>query len=300
MMSKLTVITMNCLGLPVPIPGLRRRLQALGRTLATTDADIVCLQEVGRWRHLMLLRYDEARWPFAIAVDYPYAPKGGLVTLAGLPVVDTRFYTFQERGRAVSLHTPERLQGKGMLLAELDASTQNVVVINTHLAANYSAEWSYSNPYTRVERAQLREIAAVVREITMEKLVVVAGDFNIPRGSWLYHEFLSLSGLHDPLGSSTEPTYRPLPGMPARAVQALDHVLIRAPGNLEVDVQSELCFAEPAILAHGARGYLSDHVGVHMSLTWQAIQRREPPHHHALMERDGMARQTTELVPVHK
>src|SRR5919199_483772 len=152
MMSKLTVITMNCLGLPVPIPGLRRRLQALGRTLATTDADVVCLQEVGRWRHLMLLRHDEPRWPFTIAVDYPYAPKGGLVTLAHLPVVDTQFYTFQERGRPVSLHTPERFQGKGILLAEIDTGTQNVVVINTHLAANYSAEWSYSNLYAKVER----------------------------------------------------------------------------------------------------------------------------------------------------
>ena len=300
MMSKLTVITMNCLGLPVPIPGLRRRLQALGRNLATTDANVVCLQEVGRWRHLMLLRHDEPRWPFTIAVDYPYAPKGGLVTLARLPVVDTRFYTFQERGRPVSLHTPERFQGKGMLLTEIDTGTQNVVVINTHLAANYSAEWSFSNPYARVERAQLRELAAVVREIPMEKLVVVGGDFNVPRGSWLYHEFLSLSGLHDPLGGSTEPTYRPLPGMPARAAQALDHVLVRTPSNLEVEVQSELCFAEPAILAHGARGYLSDHLGVRMRLTWQEIQRREQPHHLAFMKRDGMARQPAELVHAHK
>jgi hypothetical protein len=80
--------------------------------------------------------------------------------------------------------------------------------------------------------------------------------------------------------------------MPARAAQALDHVLMRAPHNLEVEAQSELCFAEPAILAHGARGYLSDHLGVRLTLTWREIERGEQPHHLAFMDHNGTARQT--------
>ncbi len=268
-MEQLTIITMNCLGLPVPVPGLRRRLQALGNALAASKADVVCLQEVGRWRHLAQLRHDETTWPFAIAPDYPYAPKGGLVTLARLPVAGMRFSAFQERGRPVSLHTAERLQGKGMLHTTIRARGQSVLVINTHLAANYSARWSYSSPYARVERAQLKELAAAVRAVPVETIVVVAGDFNVPRGSWLYHEFLALTSLYDPLGRSHEPTYRPLAGVPARAAQALDHVLVRAPTNLEVAARSELCFAEPAMLAHGIRGYLSDHLGIRMTLAWK-------------------------------
>ena len=279
-MAQLTVITMNCLGLPVPIPGLRRRLQALGRALAESDADLVCLQEVGRWRYLPLLRHDTARWPHAAAVDYPFAPKGGLVTLSRLPVVVPEYHAFRERGRMVSAHTAERFQGKGVLQTIVDVGEQRAVILNTHLAANYNAQWSYTNPYAKVERAQLEEIALLVERIPSEAILVVAGDFNVPRGSWLYQELLEATGLHDPLGESTEPTYRPLPGMPARAAQALDHVLVRVPTQIPVEVRAELCFREPVPLTYGATGYLSDHVGVRMDIKWpdrsQTEQRSDP------------------------
>jgi endonuclease/exonuclease/phosphatase family metal-dependent hydrolase len=261
---------MNCLGLPVPMPGLRRRLGALGRTLAAASADFACLQEVGRWRHLPLLRHDEDRWPHAIALPYPYAPKGGLVTLARMPVATTSFHAFRERGRTASLHATERYQGKGVLAVSLTVEDQPVMVLNTHLSANYRARWSYSDPYAKVERAQLHEITEVLHTIPAETLVLVAGDFNVPRGSWLYDEFMGLNDLHDPLGASTEPTYRPMPGMPARAAQALDHILVRAPTGLVVDAEAELCFRDQVWLAHGALGYLSDHLGVRLTLRWEA------------------------------
>ena len=267
-MAQFTVLTMNALGLPVPVPGLRRRLGALGRVLAASAADVVCLQEVGRWRHLTLLRQDDEAWPHAIAFAYPYAPKGGLVTLSRPTVVAPNYQAFKERGRPVGMHAAERFQGKGVLKTPILVGDQWVVILNTHLAANYSAQWSYINPYTKVERAQMREVAALVAAIPPETLVVVAGDFNVPRGSWLYHEFLAATGLHDPLAQSREPTYRPLPGMPARAAQALDHIFIRAPAGLAVQAQAELCFREQMLLAPGLTGYLSDHLGVRLTLSW--------------------------------
>lgn len=268
-MPHLTLLTMNCLGLPVPVPGLRRRLGALGRALATAGADFACLQEVGRWRHLPLLHHDDS-WSQAIALAYPYAPKGGLVTLARTPVAATNYRAFQERGRAASLHATERYQGKGVLSISATVDDQPIVLLNTHLAANYRARWSYTDPYTKVERAQLHEIAEMLQTIPAEALVLVAGDFNVPRGSWLYDEFLLMSGLHDPLGTSTEPTYRPLPGLPARAAQALDHILVRAPAGLSLETKAELCFREPVWLAHGMSGYLSDHLGVRLTLRWRS------------------------------
>ncbi len=269
-MPQLTLMTMNCLGLPVPVPGLRRRLGALGRVLAATGSNLVCLQEVGRWRHLPLLRHDEATWPHVAALAYPYAPKGGLVTLSRLPIVETNYYAFRERGRTASLHAAERYQGKGVLSTAMDVAGQRIVVLNTHLAANYSARWSYTNPYAKVERAQLHEIADLLRDVPTTAVVLVAGDFNVPRGSWLYDEFLLMTGLHDPLGTSTDPTYRPLAGLPARAEQALDHILVRAPGGLVLKAKAELCFRDPVWLAHGMSGYLSDHLGVRLALHWEA------------------------------
>jgi endonuclease/exonuclease/phosphatase family metal-dependent hydrolase len=273
-MAQLTILSMNCLGLPVPMPGLRTRLRALGNALAAAGADVACLQEVGRWRHLPLLRHDETTWAHAMAIAYPYAPKGGLVTLARLPLVDTNYKAFRERGRAASLHAAERYQGKGVLHTTFAIAEHSLAVLNTHLSANYSASWSYANPYARVERAQLREIAEVVRAVPEDTILVVAGDFNVPRGSWLYDEFLSATGLDDPLAESTEPTYRPLVGMPARAAQALDHIFVRAPRELPITARSELCFREPVWLAHGARGYLSDHLGVRLTLNWDEINHK--------------------------
>ncbi len=174
----------------------------------------------------------------------------------------------------MSLHTAERLQGKGILRAVIQVGGRSVVVLNTHLAANYSANWSYTNPYVKVERTQLREVAAAVQAEPPEAIVVVAGDLNVPRGSWLYREFLLQAGLHDPMSTSTEPTYRPLPGMPARAAQALDHVLVRPPRDRAIITRAELCFNEPVLLAHGTIGYLSDHLGVRTTLTWQ--ESRQP------------------------
>lgn len=273
-MSQLTVLTMNCLGLPVPLPGLRRRLAALGKAIAETDADVACLQEVGRWRHLPLLRHDDTRWPQAIAMSHPYAPKGGLVTLARPQVNGTSYQMFRERGRAISIHATERYQQKGVLNCVLRIADQSVVVLNTHLAANYTARWSYTNPYAKVERAQLRELAELVQAIPRETLVIIAGDFNVPRGSWLYDEFRTTTGVIDPLADSPEPTYRPLPGVSARAVQALDHLLVRVPPHWSITAEAALCFRDPVLLAHGITGYLSDHLGVRLQLAWS-------PHSHA-------------------
>lgn len=271
-MTELTVVTINCLGLPVPLPGLRRRLSALGTALGQLDADVACLQEVGQWRHLPLLRQDEERWPHALAIHHPYAPKGGLVVLSRLPVSDPAYYPFVERGRVVSLHATERHQVKGVLRTTITVGGSSIVVLNTHLAANYSAQWSYTNPYAKVERAQLRELAAFVAAVPTNTPVIVAGDFNVPRGSWLYHEFCAAANLVDPLRDATTPTYRPLPGMPTRAAQALDHILVRVPASVSLSLDSELCFEEPVLLGRGgAPGYLSDHLGVKLRLRWAAV-----------------------------
>lgn len=267
-MAQLTILTMNCLGLPLPLPGVRGRLRALGAALANSNADVACLQEVGRWRYLPLLRSDEKRWPTAVATPHGYAPKGGLVTLTRSPVERCDYHVFRERGSAASLHAAERYQGKGVLVTSLMIDTLPVVVLNTHLAANYAANWSYTNPYAKVERAQLRQVAEVVESLPHDALVIVAGDFNVPRHSWLYEELRAATGLIDPLAHDRTPTYRPLPGVPARAAQAIDHILVRMPPHLSCTLEARLCFTEQVVLAHGSEGFLSDHLGVRVTLCW--------------------------------
>lgn len=270
--AQLTLVTFNCMGLPVTLPGMRQRLRVAGAALAASTADVACLQEVGRWRYLPLLHHADERWPFVAATEHPYAPKGGLATLARVPILTQHYQRFDARGSAASLHATERYQNKGMLVTTLMVAQQPVVVINTHLAANYIADWSYTNPYAKVERAQLREVAAAVNTIPPNTLVVVAGDFNVPRHSWLYKELCNLADLVDPLAASYEPTYRPMPGVPARAAQALDHILVRVPPALSPTFDAALCFVEPVLLQHGKMGYLSDHLGVQLQIGWRSTE----------------------------
>lgn len=270
--AQLSIVTMNCMGLPVTLPGMRHRLRVLGAALAASDATVACLQEVGRWRYLPLLHHDDTRWPFIAATPHAYAPKGGLTMFARVPILDQTYQRFEARGSAASLHATERYQSKGMLLTSLVVAEQPILVINTHLAANYGANWNYTNPYAKVERAQLRELATTVKTIAADTLVIVAGDFNVPRHSWLYKELCNLAGLIDPLAASDAPTYRPMPGMPARAAQALDHILVRVPSALSATFDAGLCFGEQVPLQRGTMSYLSDHLGVQLRLGWQPTE----------------------------
>jgi endonuclease/exonuclease/phosphatase family metal-dependent hydrolase len=96
----------------------------------------------------------------------------------------------------------------------------------------------------------------------------VAGDFNIPRGNWLYDEFLQLSGLYDPLAGDGRPTYRPFPGVPARYALPMDFIFVRPPPGLQVQAEADLHFTEKLALVGGRHGYLSDHLGVRITLRW--------------------------------
>ena len=98
-------------------------------------------------------------------------------------------------------------------------------------------------------------------------LVVAAGDFNFPRGSWLYDEFLAASGMIDPLAGDARPTVRAFPGVPARYAQPIDFALVRAPALPGLRIASELRFVEQVRFS-GRPRFLSDHVGVELRVGW--------------------------------
>lgn len=264
-----SALTFNCFG--GLAPGTRRRLLALARELAVRAPDLVCLQEVQLHAHRDLLLRALDTFPHTAHEPFVYAPKGGLLTLARSPIGAARFELYPERGRWYAPTLADVALHKGTLLVKLRVGDTPVVAINTHLSANYSGNWRAENPYARTERTQLQQLAALVRAQPEDTLVLVMGDFNVPRGTWLYEEFLAESGLCDPLAGDARPTYRPMPGIPARYALPLDWLLVRAPALPGLQMRSELCFAEPVPLPGGARGFLSDHIGITLDLTWHVF-----------------------------
>jgi endonuclease/exonuclease/phosphatase family metal-dependent hydrolase len=261
------LLTFNCFGVPFAARS-RARLITLGRELNESDLDIICLQEVQFAPYVALLRRVLPGFPHVAFTPFVHAPKGGLVTLSRWPVEQTHFHLYTTRG---PWHTPavaDRLLHKGMLITRITMHQTPVVVLNTHLLANYSGDWSRHNRYARHQHAQLRQLGQVVNSLGRDRAVVVAGDLNVPRGSWLYHGLVQASDLRDPLAGDTHPTYRQAFLMPGRYAQPIDFVFVRPPAAQRLTASARLVLQEKVWLVTGQHDYLSDHCGVQADITW--------------------------------
>jgi endonuclease/exonuclease/phosphatase family metal-dependent hydrolase len=265
-MTQFSLVTFNCLG--APATNARRRLLALAQELGERADNVVCLQEAQAHAYRELLIQACSQHPFSCYEPFVHAPKGGLLTLATLAIEHYEFVLYRSRQIVRPPALMDWVLHKGVLLTRFSLADLPLVVLNTHLSANYSVNWNTDNHYARIEHSQLQQLAEIVRAQPPEALVVAAGDFNVPRGSWLYNDFLRESGMVDPLAGDTRPTHRPPLGLPAHFAKPIDFALVRLPELPGLAIESDLCFDQPVPLAGGRRGYLSDHNGVELRMMW--------------------------------
>ena len=118
-----------------------------------------------------------------------------------------------------------------------------------------------------MEEKQLRQWAETVRSQPGDSIVIVVGDFNIPRGSGLYRDFLLHSGLTDLLAGDHRPTLR----MPFKAASSIslsiDYILARIPEKYSFKIDCDHCFSEKYTIGNRRQGYLSDHQGIEVRIT---------------------------------
>jgi endonuclease/exonuclease/phosphatase family metal-dependent hydrolase len=266
-MPTFSLLTLNCFG--VPTPSTRRRLLALAREINERQLTVVCLQEVQTHAYRRLLIRSSTAYVANAFIPFMHAPKGGLLTLTSLPIEQTSFTLYRERGQWYTFAVADWILHKGVLATHMMFHGQPVVVFNTHLTANYTGDWSRRNRYARHEQSQLQQLAELVNTQPQETLVVVAGDFNIPRGGWLYKEFIAATDLFDAMAYDKRATFRPPRGVPARYKTALDYVLVRAPRLPGLEIESNLCFEEKVQLSSRRQGYLSDHFGIQIEIRWE-------------------------------
>ena len=265
MPESLTLLSLNCFGTPVPTT--RRRLQALAHHLEQSSLQIVCLQEVQLFTYKNMLFQACVSYPFQAYEPHLHCPKGGLVTLSRTPLVTQFFETFVEQGRWYLPTAMDRFLRKGMLISTLYWGEVPVVVINTHILANYSGDWERKGIFTRMQEKQLRQLADTVAAQPTTALVAVVGDFNLPRGSRLYHNFLQETGLMDALAGDLRPTHRPPRGVPAHYSLPIDFVFVRVPSNHAMQITGDLRFSSKLNLTHKHHNYLSDHNAIEVGFT---------------------------------
>jgi endonuclease/exonuclease/phosphatase family metal-dependent hydrolase len=241
---------------------------SLARELNQHPADVVFLQEVQIHPVRRTLQQRTNTFPHAVYEPFFYAPKGGLLTLARHKIESHLFTLYPERGRRLAPTLADVILHKGVLLSRLELHGTPIVAINTHLSANYAGDWNLAHPYARTERDHLQRLAAIVVAQPDNAIVLVGGDFNVPRHSQLYDEFIAASGLHDPLAGDMRPTYRPMRAIPARFALPIDWLLVRHPALPGLRISSDLFLESAVPFEGGGSGFLSDHAGIELTLSW--------------------------------
>lgn len=265
MPDSFSLLTLNCFGLCLPTT--RRRLLALAKELNQSPYQVVCLQEIQLHSYQELLVEECPSYRYALYESYVHCPKGGLLSLSRVPVIDTSFEPYTERGLWYTPMLLDRLFFKGMLITRLKWNDIPVVIINTHLLANFAGDWNRHGMYARLEEKQLRQLAETVQAQPMDSSVIVVGDFNVPRGSRLYHDFLAHSELTDLLAGDTRSTLRIPIGAASRLALPIDYALVRIPNQYSLEIGCDLCFLEKYWITNRHQGYLSDHRGIEIHIT---------------------------------
>jgi endonuclease/exonuclease/phosphatase family metal-dependent hydrolase len=254
-MKTFSLVSLNIFGLPLLAPP--RRLRAIMREIEGSGASLACLQEVQTHAYLHTLRSACGTYEHHAFSRRTFSPEGGLLTLGRTPFESVSFIPYRVQGPWWS---PERYLNKG-------------VVLNTHLHLNPYGNWESLNRVAQIELAQIRQLAEVVNDQPHDALVVVCGDFNFPRGCFLYDELIARTGLIDPLADDRRPTWRsPLDLAFLRRFEVpYDLMLLRRPDWHGLRPRVEFCLDEKVHFEGRGAGYLSDHVGLKLSFHWEDV-----------------------------
>lgn len=232
------------------------------------NVQMICLQEIQHNDYISRLAAQLWDYPHYAFVPRRFAPVGGLMTFSQLPLVQPVFTPFENRGELYSPGFADYLLHKGVLATGLHASGQPLQVMNTHLQANYAGDWRRDNRFARIQADQVQQLARLVRQQPPEQMLLVCGDFNFPRDSFLYRELLEQSGLTDPLAGHPRPSYKPFPLAPDRWSTSIDYILLRPPPGLDVQVEADIVDIADSRARLRPLHFLTDHRALTVRLRW--------------------------------
>ncbi len=244
----------------------RARLSALAPLINEMSPDVLVLQELNRLSYVRRFRRDLPSLPHCAFKHFGPLVSGGLVTLSRRPIHDCRYMSYGRRSARPRPSLDQWLMPKGALIASMTVGDDStLVVINTHLQHNPTGDWSRRHRFTLREQFELHRLADAIADIPSDQPLIVAGDLNVPSGSWLLDGLLEKTALVDALGSRPEHTFRRKVG---QTPQAIDHVLVRGGGGTAVTATARLRFKDEQVpLPDGSMVHLSDHYGIEATVT---------------------------------
>jgi hypothetical protein len=266
-MGEFSLLSLNTFGIPFYLGW--GRLGRLTRELDRLHVTAICLQEIQQNAYAHLIQRGLTSYPHSAFERYRYAPKGGLAVFARLPWIEQRFEVYNDRGAWHSISFADWALYKGIQSVSFDVDGLPVTVLNTHLNANYSGVWHQNNRLARILHRQVQQLDQAIRSFPEESLVILCGDFNFPRHSFLYEELVEQNDLVDPLAEDQRHTYRPFPLVPSKWKTSLDYVLVRRPARMELQVQADLIAIEDTTKLLPIQRFLTDHNALVLRARWE-------------------------------
>ncbi|XP_044255447.1 putative neutral sphingomyelinase [Tribolium madens] len=244
------VFTLNCWGLAVVSKNRRRRMQAIAEVLATSQYDVVCLQEVWLNSDFELIRNK-------VSGVLPYShyfhsgvTGSGVCILSRHPMEDIFFHQWPVNGYIHKIHHGDWFGGKGVGLCKLKVNNYTVNVYSAHLHAEYDRD---CDEYQAHRVLQSFDTAQFIQMTSGDAdLVVLAGDLNTEPGDLAYRIMLSVPGLVDAFSEAGESvqdcvatnesltnSYTPVAllkkNIPGKRI---DYIMYHPGSNLQIDLKS--------------------------------------------------------------
>jgi endonuclease/exonuclease/phosphatase family metal-dependent hydrolase len=266
-MPEFSLLTLNSFGLPFFLGW--RRMGILARELNQREDTVLCLQEIQHDAYLPILKKRLTNYPEQCYQPNLLAPMGGLVTVSRLPYIHHEFLPFPNRGKWYSIGVADWALRKGVLLASLDVEGLKVIVLNTHMHANYAGKWTKEGMFAGIQSDQVNYLAELARAQPEDALVIICGDFNFPRDTFLYEELSNISGFVDPLKDDPRPTYRPVSFLASKWSVTLDFIFYRKPDKIAIDISADIFPVENSKARNSPSRFLSDHCALQLTAHWR-------------------------------
>lgn len=266
MNSEISVLSLNTFGIPFYLSG--SRLARLAHKIVGFDMTIICLQEIQQNAYVPILADRLKTYPYQAIYPYVYAPKGGLGTYSRLPLSEVYFEPYKDRGLRWLITFSDWALFKGILVTHLQNDGLDIMILNTHLNANYTGDWRRSNPLASTQYRQIQQLTKLLRRLPDDALIILCGDFNFPRNTFLYEEFVTQSGLIDPLQEDPRPSYHPFPLVPSSWKTSLDYMLLRLPQDKELFMQPDVITVDDHNQTNPIKRFLTDHCALTVKVSW--------------------------------
>ena len=237
---------------------IRKRFRAISNVIHDLNADILLLQEVHDYASLYFLRHQLKEFPFRAYHHMLYGPRGGLVIFSKIPFQNRRYYDFIAKGDIYNKSVSGHFSQKGVLSVLLEKS--DLWLINTHLTQNSDHDFSDTNRYTPILTSQLKQITVHTAGITNRgEQLILGGDFNMPKLTHFYKDFVEETKLIDCFKDDDFTTYHQSFLPTGASIDRVDYIFT----SPEIKTMKTSYFLQqPLKDEKGNNFFASDHIGL--------------------------------------